>query len=129
VSLQALQCEEEEHLTWTFHSLFTPHYDTLKVQLFPKRNITNTDNRPELECWSADKKVINELLQILPFSTLLTQGQYENLTVDSLDNILYQSRQQLLYWHLDQHIDRGQPLDTLVLTEEDDYLWRNHIPS
>jgi len=87
------------------------------------------DDRPELECWSADKKVINELLQILPFGTLLTQGQYENLTVDSLDDILYQSQQQLLYWHLDRHIDRGQPLDTLVLTEEDNYLWRNHISS
>jgi len=101
VSLQALEQEEEKHLTWTFHSLFTPHYDTLKAQLFPERNITNTNDRPELECWSADKKVINKLLQILPFGTLLTQGQYKNLTVDFLDNILYQSRQQLLYWHLD----------------------------
>jgi hypothetical protein len=41
---------------------------------------------------------------------------------ETLDNILYQLRQQLLYWHLKQCLIGREPINNLTLTEEEDYL-------
>jgi hypothetical protein len=127
VSLQTLREDEEREIAYCRHQLLEPHYNSLLEQLFPERHIIDAHSHSKVDCWSSETHVWAFLFKLLPFGTLLPQHKYDALMDKTLDDILYQLCQQLLYWHLKQRLISGEPVSNLTLTEEEDYLWRTHI--
>ncbi len=81
-----------------------------------------------VDSWSKGLLVLNKLIDLLPFGQVLSPAQYSELISCDLPRIASAAQEQLLYWHLAQATaPNNHPFKTLLLWNNDDYLWFCHI--
>jgi hypothetical protein len=98
-------------------------------QYFPSGTLTDLVGDRPLDCWSECHTVLQSLRALLPFGRLLDQADLDNYFDTTLACIVREAKEQLLYWHLsDSATYYNEPIDTLILSEDDDFLWRTYIP-
>ena len=81
-----------------------------------------------IDSWSKGSLVLNKLIDLLPFGQVLSPAKYSELVGHDLPRIASAAQEQRLYWHLAQATaPNNHPFETLLLWNNDDYLWFYHI--
>ncbi len=109
--------------------LFESHRERQLATYFPEASLIDLRSSVIVDCWGENPTVVLRLFELLPFGRALFPGEYEDFVSNTLPRIPSAVQDQLLYWHLADHpTSLNYPIESLLLWNNDTYLWRRHFP-
>ncbi len=122
-----VRISEDERLRRA-QDLFETHRERQLQTLYPPESLCDPTPLETVDSWSEGSLVLNKLIDLLPFGQVLSPAQYSEFVGRDLPRIASAAQEQLLYWHLAQATaPNNHPFETLLLWNNDDYLWFYHI--
>lgn len=109
-------------------------FDTFRSQLlrlhFPPQDLVQALEETNLDIWShGDNIIVRSLRNLLPFGRHLVRSDVDTFVDHTLQHISRAALEQLFYWQLAGTTNSlNEPLEHLILTEEENQFWCQYVP-
>ena len=99
-------------------------------QYFRRQNLVYESEDPHIEVWHPGENIlVRSLRNLLPFATHLRCADLDHFVDHTFFQVSQNSLEQLFYWLLAGTTNsHGEPLEHIIVTVNENYLWQRYIP-